>query len=800
MKEKLLEKIENLNEMEKYQEIIDLIEALPAEQLNTELIGELGRAYNNIEEYEKGLEILKSIENEVADTALWNWRIGYSYFFLEDYTKAEKHFLKVCEQEPDDEKACDFLVGTYIALGEIEEENGNSEKAIEYALEAKKYAKTRENKIDTEIFLASLYNRHMRYTEAEEILRPILAKNKRDVEGNYELGYSLFKQERYEEALEYFLKLEKLDYADDWLYQKIGICYKNLDKKEESLKYYLKAVELDEEDTYSMSDIAWLYNVLGKYEEGLKYLEKLEELGQDDAWTNGEFGYCLSRLERHEEAIKKLNHALEVEDEKKDIAHIHSLLGWSYRQLEDYDKALEHYIQSKENGRNSAWINDEIGYCYKKKSDLKKALEFYLLAEKYDKNDLDLVSEIAWVYSILGEYKEGLKYTERAVKLGRNDAWINIQYGACLANSNRFQEAIEKLEYALSLDEEKDLAFAYSQLGWCYRLLGDYEKALGYHIKSQEEGRNDAWINFEIAICYENLNDYEKALEYALISYELDKDEVNVLSEIGWLYNYMAKYEDALPFLLRAQELGRNDEGINTEIAVSLGRSGNVKEAIEKFKKSLTMVDQNDINQRIFINSELGCYYGKLEEPYPEEALKYLNIAKDLGREDAWLYSQIGYQLGYSSETKNEALEYFDRAIELERNDTWIFETKGVILLDLEKYEEALDSFKNAYDSSNNGWYLYAMGRCLRGLERYEEAIEILLKSRQISLAEEDVVDGEDFELAYCYIGIGDKENAQKYLDSARESITERGAENDTIEAKIKEIEKGISSLDKFLN
>ena len=661
MKEKLLEKIESLNEIEKYQEIIDLIEALPAEQLNTELMGELGRAYNNIEEYEKGLEILKSIENEVGDTALWNWRIGYSYFFLEDYTKAEKHFLKVCEQEPDDEKACDFLVGTYIALGEIEEENENSEKAIEYALEAKKYAKTRENKIDTEIFLASLYNRHMRYTEAEEILRPILAKNKRDVEGIYELGYSLFKQERYEEALEYFLKLEKLNDADDWLYQKIGICYKNLDKKEESLKYYLKAVELDEEDTYSMSDIAWLYNVLGKYEEGLKYLERLEELGQDDAWTNVEFGYCLSRLERHEEAIKKLNHALEVEDEEKDIAHIHSLLGWSYRQLEDYDKALEHYIQSK-------------------------------------------------------------------------------------------------------------------------------------------EGRDSAWINFEIAICYENLDDYEKALEYALISYELDKDEVNVLSEIGWLYNYMGKYEDALPFLLRAQELGRNDEGINTEIAVSLGRSGNVKEAIEKLKKTLTMVNENEINQRIFINSELAWLYGSLEEPQPEEALKYLNVAKELGREDAWLYSQIAYQLGYNSETKNEALEYFDKAIELGGNDTWIFETKGVILLDLEKYEEALDSFKNAYDSSNNGWYLYSMGRCLRGLERYEEAIEILLKSRQISLDEEDVVDGEDFELAHCYIGIGDKENAQKYLDSARDAIIERGILNDYFKEEIEKIEKEISSLDTLFN
>ena len=44
LKEKLLEKIESLNEIEKYQEIIDLIEALPAEQLNTELMGELGKA------------------------------------------------------------------------------------------------------------------------------------------------------------------------------------------------------------------------------------------------------------------------------------------------------------------------------------------------------------------------------------------------------------------------------------------------------------------------------------------------------------------------------------------------------------------------------------------------------------------------------------------------------------------------------------------------------------------------------------------------------------------------------------
>ena len=91
----------------------------------------------------------------------------------------------------------------------------------------------------------------------------------------------------------------------------------------------------------------------------------------------------------------------------------------------------------------------------------------------------------------------------------------------------------------------------------------------------------------------------------------------------------MDNYEEGLPFLLRAEELGRDDEWIKTEIAMNLGRSGKLSEGIEKLKESLTMVDEADINRKILINSELGWYYGKLENPEPEEGLKYLNIAKN---------------------------------------------------------------------------------------------------------------------------------------------------------------------------
>ena len=329
MKKEILEKIERLHDLEKYQEIIDLIEALPAEQLNTDLIGQLARAYNNVENYEKALELLKTIEFEEGHSFLWNWRAGYSYFFLEDYSNAEKCFLKAYKLDSSDDATCYFLKEAYTKLSQLESGNGNSEKAIEYALEAKKYVYDEEERIEADSFLAWTYDRHMEYTKAEEILRNILGKDKNDTWVCAELGYCLAEQEKYKEALEYLLAAEKINKNDFWTYRQIGICYKHLDKKEEALKYYLKAIELDEKDKYSIADIAWIYNILGNYKEALKYLKRLDELDEkNDVWTNIESGLCLSRLERYEEAIERINRALEIEDEEKDTGYIYSQLGF----------------------------------------------------------------------------------------------------------------------------------------------------------------------------------------------------------------------------------------------------------------------------------------------------------------------------------------------------------------------------------------------------------------------------------------------------------------------------------------
>ena len=157
-----------------------MIEALPKKEINNELIGKLARAYIMIQNYEKAIEVLKSIEKEEKNTMLWNYRMGCSYFYLEDYEKAEEYFLKAYNLEPEDENIEDFLMDIYINLSKQvkfrEDDLDNQKKALNYALKAKDYMTTDDKKIECYSYLAFLYNKFTEYSTAEELLKEAAEK------------------------------------------------------------------------------------------------------------------------------------------------------------------------------------------------------------------------------------------------------------------------------------------------------------------------------------------------------------------------------------------------------------------------------------------------------------------------------------------------------------------------------------------------------------------------------------------------------------------------------------------------
>ncbi|RKW08379.1 MAG: 1,3-beta-glucan synthase regulator [Capnocytophaga sp.] len=99
--QQILKKIDKWNEDDHIQAVVDFIEKLPDESKTTEVLSELGRAYNNLywldptaenEKYlRRAIEVFKYLEEEIGDTESWNYRIGYSYFYLNDIDNARKY-------------------------------------------------------------------------------------------------------------------------------------------------------------------------------------------------------------------------------------------------------------------------------------------------------------------------------------------------------------------------------------------------------------------------------------------------------------------------------------------------------------------------------------------------------------------------------------------------------------------------------------------------------------------------------------------------------------------------------------
>ena len=114
----ILKQCQKWHEESKQHKIIDALEAIPAEERTPEMDSELARAYNNLadphkptckETLKKALALLKPHEEYFEDDYYWNFRMGYSYFYLDQEGRALRYFEKALEVRPGDDDTKEFI-------------------------------------------------------------------------------------------------------------------------------------------------------------------------------------------------------------------------------------------------------------------------------------------------------------------------------------------------------------------------------------------------------------------------------------------------------------------------------------------------------------------------------------------------------------------------------------------------------------------------------------------------------------------------------------------------------------------
>ena len=560
-----------LDELEKFQEIIDLINSLPKEKLTSSIIYSLSKAYNNNSEPEKAIETLLIIEDKEKNTALWNHRMAYSYLGTdiwnpnaplntEGLEKAEKYIVRALEIEP--ERKTSIMMYRLICskIGNSKVESEESEAGLKYLLKARELATDEETIILTERDLGWAYDHIKEYEKAYNHLQNVVALGVDNIWIHSELGFCFGGLEKYQEAIKHFEKAIEMGRNDDWIYARLGTMYEKLENYDKALEIFFKGLKAEEKSSeiWLLSEIAWIYNnKKSDFSKGLEYLEKAKKLGRDDIWINSEFGLTYNYYLK--DYPKGLKYLLNAKEFGRDDEWLNTEIGFSLKNLERYEEALEFYKNSEKLGRNDEWLNLEMAECLEKlekigkaiiklkealafedcdelfikgelgrlygqeEENFNEALKYLYEAEKIKNDDVWICSEIAWNLLNISDdienleektanLQKGLEYLNKAKKLGRDDKWINGQLGFVLTKLGNNKESIKYFEKARFIDSE-DEWIAYN-LGVVYKKVGEIQKAIDILNIVLESGEYKGWTELELAWCYALIDEKEKAREY----------------------------------------------------------------------------------------------------------------------------------------------------------------------------------------------------------------------------------------------------------------------------------------------
>ncbi|CAM4519048.1 cell wall assembly/cell proliferation coordinating protein [Paenibacillus macerans] len=128
LREDLLAQLETWHEEDEFENIVNAITEIPAEDRNYELVSHLGRALNNLERYEEAVGQFMTVADEGREDPLWHYRVGLAYYYLEQYDEALKAFEAADRLDPGDEDTLEFLGWIREKLAEEPGESGDGDR------------------------------------------------------------------------------------------------------------------------------------------------------------------------------------------------------------------------------------------------------------------------------------------------------------------------------------------------------------------------------------------------------------------------------------------------------------------------------------------------------------------------------------------------------------------------------------------------------------------------------------------------------------------------------------------------
>lgn len=399
-----------------------------------------------------------------------------------------------------------------------------------------------------------------KYSEALESI-----KTQRDFRTNpeclYAMGYIYYKQNKLDDAIEYYRKTLEIDKNSIKTYINLAAIYGNKGNYEEAIYLYNKAIKLAPENMdlmYLMGYTQYLskdyynaieslnrviksnqskikldtvysirgfcYHELGDHKKTLEDCEKALNINEDSYYAALGKGVALISLGEIEKAIEQLKL---LSNRKENDQYVLLNLGNCYEKIEKYDEAIKYYNECLTNDENfwPALLNK--GIIESHEGNHQAALKNLNRAYKIERSEIKILISKGNVYVEIGDIKKDEKYYEKAKYFYEKALSINkksfeaiTNYGNLLSKMNKYYEAIKKFKESLEINNEA--ALTYLNMGYALYRVGLFNEAEEYYQMSLSKNYDKRPLYHGLMMLNRDKGNYEKAKEYAALLSQLD--------------------------------------------------------------------------------------------------------------------------------------------------------------------------------------------------------------------------------------------------------------------------------------
>jgi tetratricopeptide (TPR) repeat protein len=313
----------------------------------------------------------------------------------------------------------------------------------------------------------------------------------------------LYRSEKYETALDNYLRIDPEKYNAAYLKKSIALCYEKLNQPDSAKWYYAESCKNDPSDIFPALSLVKIYIQEKNYLQALQYSEAF--IANDS--TN---------------------------------AQMNALNAFAYYNLNVYEEAVKRFEKCRAAGDSSLMINRSLGFSYYLLQNDTAAYPCLQRAYIQDTTNINLLYALASVNYNLGDYPQAIQNYQILIVRTMPDKNALYTYFTGLAQSyekNRiFTEAVQNYTTAnsyASTNQQKMVNFFALAVLMEFDLK-DYNQAVFYYTQYRA-----ALANYEDALSEEENPDIQKLKEIQLKINELNK-HINEL-KIKYKINYTDK-------------------------------------------------------------------------------------------------------------------------------------------------------------------------------------------------------------------------------------------------------------------